>query len=131
MDMGNYINATPHRANASSSLERAQLKAGSYDSMSSYDSFNTNGNPTYTATTTTTTTVNQSAAGRLGPNVPDDLKTGNMQTQRPPPHDPYRFTRTGTQQILNQDPQARTDYAKYRFVQFLLLFYFFNINKCK
>lgn len=27
LDMGNYINATPHKANATSSLERAQPKA--------------------------------------------------------------------------------------------------------
>ncbi|KAF7997147.1 hypothetical protein HCN44_005424 [Aphidius gifuensis] len=87
LDMGNYTS--------------------SYDSMSSYDSYNTNGNATYTATT-----INQTSAGRLGPNVPDDLKTGNIPAQRS--HDPYRFTRTGTQQILNQqDPQTRTDYAKY------------------
>lgn len=30
LDMGNYINATPHKANATSSLERAQPKAVSH-----------------------------------------------------------------------------------------------------
>ncbi|XP_015112181.1 tight junction protein ZO-1 isoform X1 [Diachasma alloeum] len=107
LDMGNYINATPHRANATSSLERTQPKTGSYDSMSSYDSYNnTNGNATYTATGINT------SSGRLGPNVPDDLKTGSMPgTQRA--HDPYRFTRSTAQPINSQDSQTRTDYAKY------------------
>ncbi|XP_063980118.1 tight junction protein ZO-1-like isoform X2 [Diachasmimorpha longicaudata] len=107
LDMGNYINATPHRANATSSLERTQPKTGSYDSMSSYDSYNnTNGNAPYTATSINT------SSGRLGPNVPDDLKTGSMPgSQRP--HDPYRFTRSTAQPINSQDSQTRTDYAKY------------------
>ncbi|XP_046625756.1 tight junction protein ZO-1 isoform X6 [Neodiprion virginianus] len=107
LDMGNYINATPHRANATSSLERAQPTAGSYDSMSSYDSYNnTNGNATYTATNLNTST------GRLGPNVPDDLKSGGVPVS-PRAHDPYRFTRSTAQPIPAQENQIRTDYAKY------------------
>ncbi|XP_043268925.1 tight junction protein ZO-1 isoform X2 [Venturia canescens] len=106
LDMGNYINATPHRANATSSLERAQPKAGSYDSMSSYDSYNTNGNVNYPNTGLNTST------GRLGPNVPDDLKSSNVPIS-PRAHDPYRFTRSTAQPIPSHESQARTDYAKY------------------
>lgn len=105
LDMGNYINATPHKANATSSLERAQPKAGSYDSMSSYDSYNNaNGNANYGMANLNTST------GRLGPNVPDDLKTGNIPARA---HDPYRFTRSTAQPISTHDAQTRTDYAKY------------------
>ncbi|OAD58143.1 Tight junction protein ZO-1 [Eufriesea mexicana] len=105
LDVANYINATPHKANATSSLERAQPKAGSYDSMSSYDSYNnTNGNANYGAPGLSTST------GRLGPNVPDDLKSSGAPTR---PHDPYRFTRSTAQPIPNHDSQPRTDYAKY------------------
>ncbi|KAG7197426.1 hypothetical protein KM043_013285 [Ampulex compressa] len=105
LDAGNYINATPHKANATSSLERVQTKAGSYDSMSSYDSFNnTNGNASYSATNLNTST------GRLGPNVPDDLKTSGIS---PRAHDPYRFTRSTAQPIPSHETQTRTDYAKY------------------
>ncbi|KAK1132753.1 hypothetical protein K0M31_014131 [Melipona bicolor] len=104
LDVANYINATPHKANASS-LERSQPKAGSYDSMSSYDSYNnTNGNTNYGAPGLNTST------GRLGPNVPDDLKSSNAPAR---PHDPYRFTRSTAQPIPNHDSQPRTDYAKY------------------
>ncbi|KAK9297966.1 hypothetical protein QLX08_008495 [Tetragonisca angustula] len=104
LDVANYINATPHKANASS-LERGQPKAGSYDSMSSYDSYNnTNGNTSYGAPGLNTST------GRLGPNVPDDLKSSNAPAR---PHDPYRFTRSTAQPIPNHDSQPRTDYAKY------------------
>ncbi|KAM0728938.1 Tight junction protein ZO-1 [Formica fusca] len=105
LDMGNYINATPHKANATSSLERAQPKAGSYDSMSSYDSYNnTNGNANYGA-------VNLNAStGRLGPNVPDDVKSSNMSVRA---HDPYRLTRSQVQSTSTHDAQTRTDYAKY------------------
>ncbi|XP_029179116.1 tight junction protein ZO-2 isoform X3 [Nylanderia fulva] len=105
LDMGNYINATPHKANATSSLERAQPKAGSYDSMSSYDSYNnTNGNANYGAVNLNTST------GRLGPNVPDDLKSSNMSVRG---HDQYRFTRSQVQPVSTHDAQTRTDYAKY------------------
>lgn len=79
--------------------------------MSSYDSYNTNGNATYTAANLNTST------GRLGPNVPDDLKTGNI-TGSQRAHDPYRFTRSTAQPMPAQEAQARTDYAKYRFVDF-------------
>ncbi|XP_018354103.1 PREDICTED: tight junction protein ZO-1 [Trachymyrmex septentrionalis] len=105
LDMGNYINATPHKANATSSLERAQPKAGSYDSMSSYDSYNnTNGNANYGMANLNTST------GRLGPNVPDDLKSSNVPARA---QDPYRFTRSTVQPISTHDAQTRTDYAKY------------------
>lgn len=133
LDMGNYINATPHRANAgTSSLERVQAKAvtvheddfwwswdwkynvwldpqGSYDSMSSYDSYNnTNGTVSYNTSGLNTST------GRLGPNVPDDMKSGTLSVSSRP-HDPYRFTRSTAQPIPAQEAQARTDYAKYRY----------------
>ncbi|XP_076666859.1 zonula occludens-like protein polychaetoid isoform X1 [Andrena cerasifolii] len=105
LDVANYINATPHKANATSSLERAQPKAGSYDSMSSYDSYNnTNGNASYGAQGLSTST------SRLGPNVPDDLKSSGVPARS---HDPYRFTRSTAQPIPSHDPQTRTDYAKY------------------
>ncbi|XP_076166629.1 zonula occludens-like protein polychaetoid isoform X2 [Ptiloglossa arizonensis] len=105
LDVANYINATPHKANATSSLERAQPKAGSYDSMSSYDSYNnTNGNTSYGAPGLSTST------GRLGPNVPDDLKSSGGPARS---HDPYRFTRSTAQPIPSHDSQTRTDYAKY------------------
>ncbi|CAG5074910.1 Similar to Tjp1: Tight junction protein ZO-1 (Mus musculus) [Cotesia congregata] len=105
LDMRNYINATPHRANATSSLERSQPKpvAGSYDSMSSYDSYNTNGNQVYNVGPNLNTST-----GRLGPNVPDDLKTGNIPQRA---HDPYRFTRSTAQPTASQE--NRGDYAKY------------------
>jgi len=81
---------------------------GSYDSMSSYDSYNnTNGNANYGANLSTST-------GRLGPNVPDDLKSSSMPARA---HDPYRstFTRSTAQPISTHDSQTRTDYAKYRY----------------
>ncbi|XP_036148879.1 tight junction protein ZO-2 isoform X2 [Monomorium pharaonis] len=106
LDMGNYINATPHKANATSSLERAQPKAGSYDSMSSYDSYNnTNGNANNYGMANLNTST-----GRLGPNVPDDLKSSNITTRT---HDPYRFTRSTAQPVSTHDTPTRTDYAKY------------------
>ncbi|KYQ56669.1 Tight junction protein ZO-1 [Trachymyrmex zeteki] len=105
LDMGNYINATPHKANATSSLERAQPKAGSYDSMSSYDSYNnTNGNANYGVANLNTST------GRLGPNVPDDLKTSNIPARA---HDPYRFTRSTVQPISTHDAYTFILYTKY------------------
>ncbi|KAH0953546.1 hypothetical protein HN011_010982 [Eciton burchellii] len=105
LDMGNYINATPHKANTTSSLERAQPKAGSYDSMSSYDSYNnTNGNASYGPANLNTST------GRLGPNVPDDLKSTNMPARA---HEPYRFARPAGQSVPAHDAPTRTDYAKY------------------
>lgn len=74
--------------------------------MSSYDSYNnTNGNNSYGTPGLNTST------GRLGPNVPDDLKS-SAPTR---PHDPYRFTRSTAQPIPNHDSQPRTDYAKYRY----------------
>ncbi|XP_015178182.1 PREDICTED: tight junction protein ZO-2 isoform X3 [Polistes dominula] len=107
LDVANYINASPHKVNATSSLERTQTKTGSYDSMSSYDSYNnnTNGNPSYAGVNLNTST------NRLGPNVPDDLKSSGMSARA---HDPYRFTRSTAQPIPTQDSQpTRTDYAKY------------------
>lgn len=80
---------------------------GSYDSMSSYDSYNnTNGNATYGTQGLNTST------GRLGPNVPDDLKSSGAPARS---HDPYRFTRSTAQPIPGHDSQTRTDYAKYRY----------------
>lgn len=76
--------------------------------MSSYDSYNnTNGNANYGA-------VNLNAStGRLGPNVPDDLKS-NMSVRA---HDPsHRFTRSQIQPVTTHDAPTRTDYAKYRYV---------------
>ncbi|KZC11268.1 Tight junction protein ZO-1, partial [Dufourea novaeangliae] len=107
LDVANYINATPHKANATSSLERAQPKAGSYDSVSSYDSYNnTNGNASYGTPPGLSTST-----GRLGPNVPDDMKSSGGPARS---HDPYRFTRSTAQPIpSSHDPQTRTDYAKY------------------
>lgn len=76
--------------------------------MSSYDSYNnTNGNTSYGVPGLSTST------GRLGPNVPDDLKSSGGPAR---PHDPYRFTRSTAQPIPNHDSQPRTDYAKYRCV---------------
>jgi len=81
---------------------------GSYDSMSSYDSYNnTNGNANYGMANLNTST------GRLGPNVPDDLKSSNVPARA---HDPYRFTRSTAQPVSTHDAQTRTDYAKYRYV---------------
>ncbi|XP_066585320.1 tight junction protein ZO-3 [Prorops nasuta] len=108
LDVANYINATPLKANSSSSCmqERPQPKSGSYDSMSSYDSYNNaNGNTNYGAVNLNIST------GRLGPNIPDDMKSINVPAARA--HDPYRFTRSTAQPIPAQDPQTRTDYAKY------------------
>lgn len=76
--------------------------------MSSYDSYNnnTNGNSSYAGVNLNTST------NRLGPNVPDDLKSTGMSARA---HDPYRFTRSTAQPVATQEPQAtRTDYAKYR-----------------
>ncbi|KAF4524505.1 hypothetical protein B566_EDAN011516, partial [Ephemera danica] len=89
----NYMNAGTHAQHlrGSSSLERTQqhpsaLKTqSSYDSVSSYDSFN-----------------------RLGPNAHDDLKSSNNGGSPQPPtsprnHDPYRFTRSTAQPIKAND----------------------------
>ncbi|KAG8296117.1 Tight junction protein ZO-2 [Homalodisca vitripennis] len=77
---------------------------GSYDSVSSFDSYN-------------------QRLG-LGPNAHDDLKSCNGTsngTQRPSGHDPYRFTRSTQQPIQAKppvDPPAKPakppDYPKYR-----------------
>nr|CAD7594071.1 unnamed protein product [Timema genevievae] len=102
IDPPNYINAVPHhRSQGSSSLEKHNMKANSYDSVSSYDSFN----------------------NRLGPNAHDDLKCGsNGQPLSPRNHDPYRFTRSTAQPIKsnsmesthNAKPSKPPDYSKYR-----------------
>ncbi|XP_063232156.1 LOW QUALITY PROTEIN: tight junction protein ZO-1 [Bacillus rossius redtenbacheri] len=82
LDPPNYINAgLHHRGPGGSSLERHNMKASSYDSVSSYDSYN----------------------NRLGPNAHDDLKcnsngNGGAPTS-PRNHDPYRFTRSTAQPI--------------------------------
>lgn len=56
-----------------------------------------------------------SPSGRLGPNVPDDLKTQNNPASSRS-HDPYRFTRSTAQPIAPQEAQTRTDYARYRYI---------------
>ncbi|KAK7793631.1 hypothetical protein R5R35_004861 [Gryllus longicercus] len=95
-DPPNYINATPHhRRGGSSSLERHNVKTSSYDSVSSYESYN----------------------NRLGPNAHDDLKCGsNGVPLSPRNHDPYRFTRSTAQPISNMEPKPNKhpDYGKYR-----------------
>lgn len=95
-DPPNYINATPHhRRGGSSSLERHNLKTNSYDSVSSYESYN----------------------NRLGPNAHDDLKCGsNGVPLSPRNHDPYRFTRSTAQPISGMEPKPskHPDYGKYR-----------------
>ncbi|XP_075223249.1 tight junction protein ZO-3-like isoform X2 [Lycorma delicatula] len=106
-DPPNYINATPHHRTANSSLERHNPnKASSYDSVSSFDSYN-------------------QRLG-LGPNAHDDLKScnGNVpQRSATTSHDPYRFTRSTQQPIKSNpgpllDPPAKPvkppDYPKYR-----------------
>ncbi|XP_073994050.1 zonula occludens-like protein polychaetoid isoform X3 [Rhodnius prolixus] len=99
-DPPNYINAV----NQSSLDRHNNNKASSYDSVSSYESY-------------------QQRLG-LGPNAHDDLKScngsgsggGGTGSQRG--HDPYRFTRS-TQQPLNKAldspmKQQSSDYPKYR-----------------
>ncbi|KAL0269988.1 UNVERIFIED_CONTAM: hypothetical protein PYX00_007550 [Menopon gallinae] len=92
-DPPNYINATPHMRAPSSSLERHNnIKANSYDSMSSYDSYN----------------------NRFGPNAHDDLKSSG-----PRSHDPYRFTRSTAQPVGKENVSGgnlkhqNSDYQKY------------------
>ncbi|XP_024082403.1 tight junction protein ZO-1-like [Cimex lectularius] len=94
----NYINATPH-VNQSSLDRHNNNKSNSYDSVSSYDSYN-----------------NQRLG--LGPNAHDDLKScngGPGSPQRQVAHDPYRFTRS-TQQPIKDSPSKikPPDYPKYR-----------------
>ncbi|GFG33860.1 hypothetical protein Cfor_12812, partial [Coptotermes formosanus] len=99
LDPPNYINATPHHrppGQTSSSLERHNMKTNSYDSVSSYDSYN----------------------NRLGPNAHDDLKCGtsNGTGLSPRNHDPYRFTRSTAQPISSKSEKSSRppDYSKYR-----------------
>ncbi|XP_023725959.1 tight junction protein ZO-1 isoform X6 [Cryptotermes secundus] len=99
LDPPNYINATPHHrptGQTNSSLERHNMKTSSYDSVSSYDSYN----------------------NRLGPNAHDDLKCGtsNGTGVSPRNHDPYRFTRSTAQPISNKNekPSKPPDYNKHR-----------------
>lgn len=77
-----------------------QQNSNSYDSMSSYDSYN----------------------NRFGPNAHDDLKSSGPRSHDPSPrsHDPYRFTRSTAQPLTkevltlgNAKPQ-NSDYQKYR-----------------
>jgi len=97
----NYINATPH-TNQSSLDRHNNNKASSYDSVSSYESYN-------------------QRLG-LGPNAHDDLKSCNgvpTSPQRPvgSNHDPYRFTRSTQQPIKPQDSPTKSkppDYSKFR-----------------
>ena len=75
---------------------------------SPYETFNsTNGNLEYAGSGLNTST------GRLGPNVPDDLKSSTLAISSRP-HDPYRFTRS-TAIPVQETQTTRTDYAKYRY----------------
>lgn len=78
------------------------LLQNSYDSVSSYDSYN----------------------NRLGPNAHDDLKcgTGNGTGVSPRNHDPYRFTRSTAQPISSKNEKSSKppDYNKYRYATILL-----------
>ncbi|RZF42526.1 hypothetical protein LSTR_LSTR004445 [Laodelphax striatellus] len=121
IDPPNYINATPHHRPVNSSLERHNPnKASSYDSVSSFDSYN------------------QPRPSGLGPNAHDDLKSCNGNGPQPRSaaaaagtagggHDPYRFTRSTQQPIKNSTvsstsllsehsgkPSKPPDYPKYR-----------------
>ncbi|KAK6635505.1 hypothetical protein RUM44_000757 [Polyplax serrata] len=103
-DPPNYINATPHMRAPSSSLERHNnvktQNSNSYDSMSSYDSYN----------------------NRFGPNAHDDLKSNVPRSHDPSPrsHDPYRFTRSTAQPLVKEvlsmgnSKSQNSDYQKYR-----------------
>jgi tight junction protein 1 len=75
----------------------------SYDSVSSYDSYN----------------------NRLGPNAHDDLKCGTSNGTRVSPrnHDPYRFTRSTAQPIgsKNEKPSKPPDYNKYRYANIIII----------
>lgn len=79
------------------------LLQSSYDSVSSYDSYN----------------------NRLGPNAHDDLKcgTGNGAGVSPRNHDPYRFTRSTAQPISskNEKPSKPPDYNKYRYANIIVI----------
>ncbi|XP_034234792.1 tight junction protein ZO-1-like isoform X3 [Thrips palmi] len=104
VDPPNYINATPHHLRTSgpnSSLDRHIVKTSSYDSVSSYDSYNNR--------------------VTLGQNSHDDLKQCNGGPASPRNHDPYRFTRSTAQPIGSRQnsvdpPKANKppDYSKYR-----------------
>jgi len=78
------------------------LLQNSYDSVSSYDSYN----------------------NRLGPNAHDDLKCGtsNGTGVSPRNHDPYRFTRSTAQPISSKNEKSSKppDYNKYRYAVILL-----------
>ena len=78
------------------------LLQNSYDSVSSYDSYN----------------------NRLGPNAHDDLKCGtnNGTGVSPRNHDPYRFTRSTAQPISSKNEKSSKppDYNKYRYATILL-----------
>jgi len=78
------------------------LLQNSYDSVSSYDSYN----------------------NRLGPNAHDDLKCGtnNGTGISPRNHDPYRFTRSTAQPISSKNEKSNKppDYNKYRYAIILL-----------
>uniref|UniRef100_A0ABD2XJA6 Tight junction protein ZO-1 n=1 Tax=Trichogramma kaykai TaxID=54128 RepID=A0ABD2XJA6_9HYME len=120
LDVGNYINSSPHRgANTSATLDRSQsikVQGGSYDMASPYDAYNNTstssnggvGSGAYAGNNGLNTST-----GRLGPNVPDDLKSSSLCISSRP-HDPYRFTRSTAIPVQDSTPTTtRTDYAKY------------------
>jgi tight junction protein 1 len=85
-------------------IQRCNLPLqSSYDSVSSYDSYN----------------------NRLGPNAHDDLKCGtsNGTGVSPRNHDPYRFTRSTAQPIgnKNEKPNKPPDYNKYRYANMFII----------
>lgn len=79
------------------------LLQSSFDSVSSYDSYN----------------------NRLGPNAHDDLKCGtnNGTGVSPRNHDPYRFTRSTAQPIANKNEKANKlpDFNKYRYANMIII----------
>ncbi|XP_014231930.1 tight junction protein ZO-1 isoform X2 [Trichogramma pretiosum] len=116
LDVGNYINSSPHRgANTSATLDRSQstkVQGGSYDMASPYDAYNNTSSSSNGGAYAGNNGLNTST-GRLGPNVPDDLKSSSLCISSRP-HDPYRFTRSTAIPVQDSAPTTtRTDYAKY------------------
>ncbi|KAF6216855.1 hypothetical protein GE061_001205 [Apolygus lucorum] len=96
----NYINAAPQTNQSSLDRHYNNKASSSYDSVSSYDSYN--------------------QRLSLGPNAHDDLKScngGPGSPQRQVTHDPYRFTRSTQQPIKALDSPSKMkspDYPKFR-----------------
>ncbi|CAB0005544.1 unnamed protein product, partial [Nesidiocoris tenuis] len=97
----NYINAAPQTNQSSLDRHYNNKASSSYDSVSSYDSYN-------------------QRLG-LGPNAHDDLKSCNGGPGSPQrqgqTHDPYRFTRSTQQPVKALDSPSKlkpADYPKFR-----------------